>query len=636
MHKEIRVLIIEDNPGDVRLIKEILKDSGETTFIIAAAIRLTEGMEYLSREAIDVVLLDLSLPDSHGMETFLTFNASFPTMPILLLTGLDDSAMAIEAINRGAQDYLVKGKIDKELIVRSIHYAIERKNNETKIAHERNQLGVTLSTITDGVVTTDAQGKITLINKSAQNIIGLAPQDAINKNLKDIFPILDQQTNTPCGDPVQTVLQTQKVFFLPTNTVFIDKNGSEKFIEGEAAPINEAGHKTTGVVVVFRDTSEQHKARQEIIKMQKLEALGILAGGIAHDFNNILTGILNNVSYAKLQAKEQSAIIDTLLDIEKITLKSKDLTHQLLTFAKGGLPVKETISLPELIRNQTTFSLRGTNYTYTISADKNVWPVDLDVGQFNQVITNIITNAKEAMPEGGKIEITINNLGSNQENKNLLPEKKYIRIAIKDFGVGIPERHINKIFDPYFTTKQQGSGLGLAVTYSIIKRHHGDIRAESKPGNGTTFLIYLPVSENPNPTEPQKEPTVATGKGKILIMDDEPMILETVQKLLSVLGYSVVCAKNGQEALQSYRTAMSEGKPFLVVIMDLVVPGGMGGKESMAKILEIDPKARGIVSSAYSQDPVMADPQKYGFKAMVAKPYDISAFSQILAKVIQE
>jgi len=636
MRPEIRLLIIEDNPGDVRLLKEILKEAAVTNFAIETQQRLSDGIKYLESNIADVILLDLSLPDSHGLETFLVVNANFPNIPVLLLTGLDDANVAIDAINRGAQDYLVKGKIDKDLLVKAIYYAIERKNNETKIAHERNQLEVTLASISDGVIATDAQGKIVLLNKSAQEITGFSAQEALGKDLGEILKIIDEQTNEPYKDPAQTVLHTNEVFFLPVNTVLTDKNGNEKVLEGEATPIKDQNHQPTGVVAVFRDAGEKRKSQGEVIKVQKLEALGVLAGGIAHDFNNVLTGILNNIGYAKLQINDQANVLDTLLDIEKITLRSKELTHQLLTFAKGGAPMKEIISLPELIKNQSTFILRGTNYSHTITIPQEIWPVDLDVGQFNQVISNILTNAKEAMPEGGKIEIVLNNMENNTEDKNLLPKKHYIRIAIKDFGVGIPERHINKIFDPYFTTKQEGSGLGLAITYSIIKRHHGDIRVESKPGVGTTFFIYLPVSEQQLHTEPKKLTPISSGKGKILLMDDEAMITRGLEKLLKSLGYEVICTQNGQEAVDAYRQAFSENLPFSAIIMDLVVPGGMGGKEAMSKILEIDPKAKGIVSSAYSQDPVMADPQKYGFKAILAKPYDSATFSQVVAETIQK
>lgn len=625
-YSKINILIIEDNPGDVRLFKEMLRDIPSVDFIVNSCARISQGLEYLAQQDCDVVLLDLTLPDSHGLETFSTIAGAFQNIPVLLLTGLDDENIAIDAMRQGAQDYLVKGKIDANLLAKSIRYAIQRKAIERKISNDKNQLEVTLSSIADGVITTDSQGTIILMNSAAQQITGWKQQDAIEKNIDDVFKIIDEQTNQPCESPVKAVLRTKKTFFLPINTILITKNGDEKYIEDDATPIKNENNKITGVVIVFRDAGEKRKSQNEVIKIQKLEALGVLAGGICHDFNNVLTAILNNVGYAKMKAQNNKELVEVLLDIEKVTLKSKTLTYQLLTFAKGGEPIKETTYIPELIKNIITFTLRGTNYTYQLTNDSQVWPVDLDIGQFSQAISNIIINAKEAMPDGGNIDIEVHNIAKDNPQ---------VEIKIKDYGIGMPEKYLTKIFDPYFTTKKEGCGLGLAITYSIIKRHHGDISVNSKPGAGTTFTITLPMSQNNALISKEQTSNIICGKGKILIMDDEQMILTAMKKLLVTLGYDVKVSKDGQEAISLYEEAKNANEPFNAVIMDLMIPGGMGGKETIKKLLAIDKDVKAIVSSAYSQDPVMANPKEYGFKAVVAKPYEISLFSQILASVIE-
>jgi nitrogen-specific signal transduction histidine kinase/CheY-like chemotaxis protein len=353
------------------------------------------------------------------------------------------------------------------------------------------------------------------------------------------------------------------------------------------------------------------KLALEHIKHQKLESLGILAGGIAHDFNNLLTAILGNITLAKISSKSESEKLKILSEAEKSVSKAKNLAQQLLTFSKGGAPVKKIVSISKIIRESVSFALSGSNVICEFSIPDELWQAECNEGQISQVINNLIINAKESMPEGGVVEVKAENV--QIKTKQILPisKGKYIKISIKDYGVGISEKHLSKIFDPYLTTKPKGSGLGLTTAYYIIKNHNGYIDVESKLGVGTTFYVYLPASDKKVLDEEKDPGKTLKGKGKILLIDDEEDIRKVTGEILKYLGYKVEFAKDGAEAINIYKRAKVSKHPFDGVILDLVVPGGMSAKETIQKLITIDPKVKPVVSSGYS-DPIMADFRKYG------------------------
>jgi PAS domain S-box-containing protein len=386
--------------------------------------------------------------------------------------------------------------------------------------------------------------------------------------------------------------------------------------------------------VVCRDTTERRKMDEEIMKADKLESVGLLAGGIAHDFNNILTAIMGNISIAKLKTKPPDIVYTRLDEAEKACSRAKDLTYQLLTFAKGGAPIKETTSVPEVIKESCTFTLAGSNVRCQYEIPDDVWPVEVDTSQISQVLSNMVLNAKQAMPEGGTIAITVRNTTMEETPRLPLKSGEYVRISIRDEGTGIPEKHLGRIFDPYFTTKQTGSGLGLATSYSIIRKHDGLIDVESQLGAGTTFHIYLPVSHREIRQDQPARSMPVRGRGKVLVMDDDDLIREIVEEMLLQLGYEAALASDGEQTVSLYKEAMRNGEPFDAVIMDLTIPGGMGGTEAVKALLHIDPTAVAIVSSGYSNDPVMSDFAQYGFKGIVTKPYNVKELGDILHKVL--
>jgi signal transduction histidine kinase len=402
------------------------------------------------------------------------------------------------------------------------------------------------------------------------------------------------------------------------------------FIEMHAYPVFDDAGNVIMAIEHVRDITERKRLEEELRKAHKLESLGVLAGGIAHDFNNLLTGILGNISLAKVMTDPNLKSFKRLEEAEKAVYHARDLTQQLMTFSKGGSPVKKTASIGQIVMDSASFVLRGSNVRCRFSVPENVWPVKVDEGQMNQVINNLIINADQSMAEGGILEIVIENLNAASENEMSLTKGRYVKISISDRGVGIPEQHLHKIFDPYFTTKQKGSGLGLATVYSIIKKHDGYIGVESKLGVGTTFQVYIPASETGLLEVTERKENPHAGSGKILVMDDEEIIREVAAEILGHLGYITEVCCDGSEAIELYRQAIATKEPFTAVIMDLTIPGGMGGKETMKKLQEIDKGVVGIVSSGYCNDPILSSYGDYGFSGIVGKPYSLDELGKVL------
>ena len=631
--EQFTVLLVEDNPGDARLITEMLREVTAIAYKLEQCATFAAAIQRLSRGGIDVVISDLALPDSQGLDTFVNLQRPYPGLAVLILTGLHDETLGMEAVRLGAQDYLVKGHVDSHTLDRAIRYAYERKRYRDALIEEKERLLVTLKAIADAVIVTDAAGKVILLNDVAAGLTGWSADKAVGRHFGEVFRIQDSSNTNPCEDPVKKVLTQKSAVFLPLGISLLSRDGAERLIEDSAAPICDPSGVITGVVIVFRDISERKKIEQELMKVQKLEALGVLAGGIAHDFNNILTAIINSLAYSKLHISPHEETFIALTDAEKAAVRAKDITHQLMTFAKGGVPIKRTMFVGDIIHESVNFLLRGSGVKQEIDIDQKLWPVDIDAGQFTQVINNLTLNAKQAMPAGGALRMSAQNVELAGGQIKTLAPGRYIKVVVSDNGTGIPEKYLEKIFDPYFSTKQEGSGLGLAVTYSIIKHHHGSIQVFSKAGEGTTFEIYLPASER-SPAASQSFVEVAGG-GTVLLMDDDGLALETVRRLLNSFGYEARTAKDGAAAVDIYRQSFNEGKHFDAVILDLVVPGGLSGHEAAAQIIKIDPQAKLILSSGYCDDPVIVRYKDYGFSAVIPKPYQAEALREVLGKVIR-
>ncbi|MGD9310780.1 MAG: PAS domain S-box protein, partial [Desulfosarcina sp.] len=521
----------------------------------------------------------------------------------------------------------------EQCILGTIRDITEERRAAEQLAAEKERLAVTLRSIGDAVITTDSDGRIVLMNPIAEDLTGWKETDAVGRPLMEVFQIVDERTREPCANPVDKVISTRQIVGLTNHTLLLAKDGGESLIADSGAPILDIQGEILGVVLVFRDTTERQRMEKELLKVEKLQSLGVLAGGIAHDFNNFLTGIIGNLSLAKLDVQPGHPVGRALGEMEKAALRAKDLTQQLLTFSKGGAPVKQSTRIEDLVRESALFALRGSNVRCEFDIEDGLRPADVDDGQIAQVVHNLMINADQSMPDGGVVTVKGFNVSLMPGNPYALDPGDYVQLSIQDQGTGIKRAYLKKVFDPYFTTKQKGSGLGLAVAFSIIAQHDGQLTVDSTLGEGTTFTLLLPASQRPQTANTQAPEGLITGSGRILVMDDEDFIRELASMMLQKMGFEVTLAEDGQQAVALYREALDAGSPFDAVILDLTVPGGMGGKETMRQLSAVDPRVRAIVSSGYSNDPVMANYADYGFRAAVRKPYLVQEMSQVLDEV---
>jgi two-component system cell cycle sensor histidine kinase/response regulator CckA len=752
----IRILLFEDNAADADLIAEYL-DLSKLNFTITSAKRLADGVEHMSGHRFDVVLLDLSLPDSRGIDTLRSVMAIASDEVIIVLTGADDEQLSLEALQVGAQDYLFKDRLSGEVLRRSIRYAMERSNllrsleahnaeiqyretllrrifdantdamliltreNEIKffnpsaaellkadsdrlvgeifpfevksgeateleipdandltqivelvavdliwegesallvilrditqyrtselyLKREKERLSVTLDSIADAVIATDQNGAVERLNEQAVKLTGVSNEDAAGRPLEEILKLKHPKTGKNIKDPTSVLMDPNFAAVSTKLGLPLERSDGETLnVTAETRCILDDEGNRHGCVTVLRDITQQRKTENELFKAEKLNSISLLAGGIAHDFNNMLTAVLGNISMVRIELDEGHKHSKKLIAAEKAALQAKSLTQQLLTFSKGGAPVLEVTSVSEMVEESAQFILRGSNVSCTVDKDDDLWSVHADKGQISQVVNNLIINADQAMPEGGTITIRIRNLRVRHAEVPTLSSGEFVCIEVRDNGTGISPEDLKKIFDLYFTTKKEGSGLGLASSYSIINNHNGTITVDSSVGHGSIFRVYLPKSTQPTQSAPkpkqaeEKEPakeTIQRGKGRILVMDDMEAMMTMAGEILTVLGYDVEYSTNGQEAIGAYKEAKKAGNAFDACVFDLTVPGGMGGEEAANILIEYDSNLIAIASSGYSTSNVMSDYKNSSFKAVVPKPYRIKDMGDALHSVL--
>lgn len=472
-------------------------------------------------------------------------------------------------------------------------------------------------------------------NKASEKIENLKKENLIGKLVTDIFPGVKRFGKFKI---FQDVWKSGEMQYFPTacyKNYYDDDSDPGTWRESWIFKLSNGD-----IVSLYNDVSERkyaeiqnEKLKTQLAQSQKMEAIGTLAGGIAHDFNNMLGVITGNISYALSSLTKDNELYEVLADVQESSKQAQSLTNQLLTFSKGGAPIKKPSNINKIIRDAAIFSIRGAQSKCDFKLSENLWPSEVDEGQINQVINNLVINANQAMPNGGAIVISTENVGIETESGIPLPAGKYIKIGIEDQGVGISKNHLSNIFEPYFTTKQKGSGLGLATTYSIVKRHDGHITVYSEIEKGTVFNIYLPASLNDYRESKDQKETIHKGQGKILVMDDQEPILKMLGRMLHRMGYETVFATDGSQAVEIYNNAQTSEKSIDAVILDLTVPGGMGGLKTIIELLKIDPHVKAVVSSGYSNDPIMSNYEDYGFCGIVPKPYTKAQLAEVLNKV---
>jgi two-component system, cell cycle sensor histidine kinase and response regulator CckA len=537
---------------------------------------------------------------------------------------LDGTAVDVEAV--GTQ-LTYQGKPAVQVILRDI---TARKVSELALRESEETLRDLMEVMPVGVALVEPDGCVAYLNRCFEEHFGyalaelpdletwyaLAYPDAVYREKLVAASRAEQAKAQADGTPIP-----------PRKVNITCKDGSIRHI---IINRQRAGNRS---LVIFTDITARESQQSEHLKSQKLESLGVLAGGIAHDFNNILTGILGNITLAQLFLDQAHPSFKPLGYAERAASRAGELATQLLTFAKGGAPVKKIVALDVLVEEVVTLALRGANVIGKIRLAEGLHAIEADEGQMGQVFHNIVLNAVQAMPGGGTLVVSADNVTLTGTNSAALPPGNYVRVIFADEGHGMPEELQQKIFDPYFTTKPGGSGLGLASVHSIVKKHGGNVQVRSLVGRGTDFTFYLPSIGAVTPGPMEVEATAGAGRhagGTVLVMDDDELIQTLTTQILEHLDYQVTVCANGEDAIALYGKAVRAGTPFLAAIMDLTIPGGMGGKEAAQQILALDPAARLIVSSGYSNDEVMADYTSYGFCAAIAKPYRVAELTAVL------
>ncbi|HEY5997131.1 MAG TPA: ATP-binding protein, partial [Candidatus Deferrimicrobiaceae bacterium] len=513
--------------------------------------------------------------------------------------------------------------------------ALRRLNRRLSLAHDElkrsaEQLRVLFESSQAGILMVDPGGRVTVVNQRMGELFACRPESLVGTWYPDLVHPDDRDDAT---EKMGQILSAE-IDRVGAERHYLRKDGTDFPGYISVRRHNDASGKLISLVCHISDISELKHAEEERARMdrqllhaQKLESLGVLAGGIAHDFNNLLAGILGNLSLARKFLDPSHRASKNLLEAETASRRATGLALQLLTFAKGGDPVKKAVPAGPLIRESASLVLSGSKVKVEFDLPDSLPAIEVDEGQIGQVINNLVLNAAQSMPGGGTVAISAEALSLDGGGTVPLPPGRYVRFMVADSGCGIAPENLKRIFDPYFSTRSGGSGLGLASVWSIVAKHGGHIGVRSEVGIGTTIEVVLPANAGaaPDPSAADSAsagPRSASGRS-LLVMDDETMLRTLVADMLQELGCRVATCGDGGEAIARYRAAFEAGTPFDAVIMDLTIPGGMGGKEAAQRILEIDPAARLVVSSGYSNDPVMAEFRKWGFGATMAKPYDM-------------
>ncbi len=534
--------------------------------------------------------------------------------------------------------FLPEEKMLINAITERMGRVIKRKRTEKLLKREHAVLSNIIETSPAGVSTVDKDGNFTFANTKAEEILKLE-RDEINKR--------------KYNDPKWHITDFEGKFFpdvmLPFNIVkrtlkpvynvhhAIEAEHSERVLLSiSSSPLFDENGNFDGMVSTIEDITQKIRMEKELLNMEKLESIGVLAGGIAHDFNNVLTSIIGNISLAKINLEPDEEAFEALTDAEKSSDQARKLTKQILTFAKGGVPVKKTVFIEDFIRNTVQFSMRESNVAVEFNFEDELWTVEIDEDQMARALYNIVINAQQATPGGGVIKVKVQNAILNETEVTTLKKGKYVKVSVLDQGSGIPEKNINKVFDPFFSTKEIGRGMGLTTAYSIIKKHEGDIVVDSDGKSRTEVIFYIPALLKKEKINVHTIAEPVPVNGRILVVDDERIVRKVATKILEKIGYNAESAKNAEEGIDMYLDAMQAGRKFDIVIMDLTMPGGMDGTEATGKILEIDPSAKIIVSSGYSTDPMMVEYGNYGFCSFLTKPYSVKDIKETISGVLKD
>jgi two-component system, cell cycle sensor histidine kinase and response regulator CckA len=585
----IRVLLVEDNPGDARLFAELLRDAGAGQWNLTQVDRLAHALDRLKREPFDVVLLDLSLPDADGLDTLIRVHTEAPKVPIVVLTGHDDEALAVRAVRAGAQDYLVKGRMDGDLLLRSIRYASERGRAIEALERREEHYRSLIENSMDLISILNLDGTIRYVSPSHERMLGYPLEELIGKNVLSFIHAQDKAR-------VQSALKSGNNG-RPVECRARHSDGSWRVLESFSRDLSHIPG-VSGMVVNARDITERKRLEEQLHHSQRLEAVGRLAGGVAHDFNNLLM-VITGYSHMLLDAMHASdPARQDLEQVVKASERATDLTRQLLAFSRRQGVRAALVNLNSLVEEMGRMLRRviGEEIHLTTRLAPDLKTVRADPGQIEQVILNMAVNARDAMTSGGKLIIETKNATSAGHKK--------VVISVTDTGIGMDAQVVSRVFEPFFTTKEHGTGLGLATSYGIIKENGGDLRVESTPGKGSTFYIELPAAEQvTDEVEAPSEKRVPSGTETILLVEDEDPVRRVVETMLKRHGYKVIASASSKDALAA---AEQHSGVIHLLITDIMMPG-MSGRKMAESLINRRPEMKVLYVSGYGDAIAQSD-----------------------------
>ena len=625
----MRILLVEDHTESRKNLQRLIERRGHEVVAVASA---EEAKQELATREFPFLILDWMLPGESGIDLCrdLRKRPRGDEFFILLVTARADTEDLEQALEAGANDYLTKpldlGLLNVRISVaeRQIRELAERNHARTALQESARTLTNILENTTDGFFAVDPEWKFTYLNSEAEKLLERQRDDLFGKELWEEFPELK---NSPFERNYRRVMAER----VPVEFEASDRAGKIWF-EVHAYPGG------SGVSVFFRDTTERKRNEEERLTTSKLESLGTLAGGISHDLNNILTVISGNIGLAQVEAPpDAGSLLSFLSKAGQAAQHAAHLSSQLLTFSKGGAPLKRVVSISGVLGHAAEFSLYGSNLRADIDIPVDLWKSEVDPGQIEQVVNALLLNAREAMPNGGTVRISAHNVVLEEKAGTPLPAGRYIKVMIADRGEGIPEELATKIFDPYFTNKPTGSGLGLSISYSIVKKHGGILHLENSSREGSTFTFYLPATDrDATPLEPPvSERAFNFNHQKVLVMDDEAAIRDLTSQLLGTLGYEVTVVPDGLEAVKVYERAMRKGENFQAVILDATIRGGMGGLATIERLRSVDANVNAIICSGYSDEAALSQFLAYGFRSALPKPFTRRELADALQRAFE-
>jgi PAS domain S-box-containing protein len=626
---QMRILLVEDHPESRRVLQRLIERRGHEVVAVGSA---EEAEVELAKRSFPFLILDWMLPGKSGVDLCrqLRVQSNGEDFFILLVTARDDAQDLQNALDAGANDYLTKpldaARLNVRMSVaeRRIRALVERNQARAELQETVRKMTDILDKTSDGFFAVDRDWKFTFINPQAERLLGRRREDLLGK---DFWMELPEFTAAAFEENYRRAMSEQVA-------VEFEASDSSGRVWYELLAYPSGG----GVSVFLRDVTDRKRVEQERLTTSKIESLGTLAGGIAHDLNNILTVIAGNIGLAQIETPENATpLLSFLSRAGQAAQQAAQLSSQLLTFSKGGTPLKRVASISSIIRQATEFSLHGSNLRAELNVPSDLWKAAVDPGQIEQVMNALVINAREEMPDGGTVRVSANNVEVDSSSGLPLRPGRYLKVSVADNGGGIDPASVTKIFDPYFTTKATASGLGLSISYSVVKKHAGLLHLESTSPEGSTFAFYLPAADD----EAQSEETPAAHRvfnfnhQRVLVMDDEAAIRDLTSELLATLGYKVTTVPDGAEALKTYARAMRSGENFQAVILDATIRGGMGGVATIERLRDLDPDVNAIICSGYSDEAALAEFLTYGFRAALAKPFTRHELANVLQRTFE-